>query len=62
MLTEAAELCHGWLMSKGLKLAVQKSEAMIITKKRNNKDLSIHINDDSVMAKRNLRYLGLQLD
>lgn len=61
MLTTAAEKVRSWLINIGLKIAAQKSEAIVITQKRKHNDLVIDIDRIKVQASKSLNYMGIQI-
>lgn len=62
VLETAAEITRKWLQTVGLNLALQKSEAMVITNRRHHNQLTIDISGTQINAGQNLKYLGLQFD
>jgi len=62
MLEEAAETTRAWLQTSGLNLAVQKSEAVVITNRCHHNELVIEMSGSHITAGQNLKYLGIQLD
>ncbi|CAI6371311.1 unnamed protein product [Macrosiphum euphorbiae] len=52
----------GWMSSNGLRLAPEKSECVVLTKKRSFREPSLHIQGCQVPVKRSVRYLGIRLD
>ncbi|KAI8126689.1 putative 115 kDa protein in type-1 retrotransposable element R1DM [Lucilia cuprina] len=54
--------CDRWLYEHGLKLAAEKTEAVLITDRRVFKLPEIRVQGRNVTFSQNLRYLGLQLD
>lgn len=62
ILAAAAEKTSGWLRRVGLQLALHKSEAVIITKKRHYNQMEISIDGTQVKVGSNLKYLGMQID
>ncbi|KAL4083690.1 hypothetical protein QTP88_029006 [Uroleucon formosanum] len=61
-LTVAAERVSSWLESTGLKLAVHKSEVVVITRKRKNNDIKVTIKGTQIKSSRSIKYLGIQID
>lgn len=51
-----------WINTSGLKLAPEKSECIILTTKHAYNDPDIFVNDFRIPVRREIRYLGLQLD
>lgn len=54
--------CSNWLWRNGLKLAVPKTEAILVTDRRVFKEPKILLQASQIFFKRNLCYLGVQLD
>lgn len=51
-----------WMTGNGLRLAPEKSECVVLTKKHNFRDPVLLIDSCQVAVKRAVRYLGVQLD
>jgi len=58
ILTDVAQ----WMSENGLTLAPEKSECVIITKKHSFGSPQLHVRGFPVPVKRDIRYLGVQLD
>jgi len=52
----------GWMSSNGLRLAPEKSECVVLTRKHSFREPSLYIQGCQVPVKRSVRYLGIQLD
>lgn len=61
LLSSSAQKVRDWLADTGLKLALHKCEAVIVTNTRTHYDMRIVIDDHQVTTCKNLKYLGLQL-
>ncbi|KAL4153093.1 hypothetical protein QTP88_000926 [Uroleucon formosanum] len=61
-LTRAAEPALTWLEETGLKTALQKTEAMVITKKRLHNELAVNVGGHIVLGRNVLKYLGILID
>ncbi|KAL4135885.1 hypothetical protein QTP88_007467 [Uroleucon formosanum] len=61
-LTRAAELALTWLEETGLKTALQKTEAMVITKKRLHNELAVNVGGHIVSGRNVLKYLSILID
>jgi len=62
LLTVSAQIVKNWLTNTGLELAVNKCEAMAVTKTRTHNDLRITIDGHQVSTSSSIKYLGLQID
>jgi hypothetical protein len=62
LLTISAQKVKDWLTESGLKLALHKCEAMVITKSRTYNDMRIIIDGHQVTTCKSLKYLGIQID
>lgn len=62
ILGKAAQKTNEWLKTAGLQLALQKSEAMVITYKRHQNEMDITIDGIQIHAGLDLKYLGIQMD
>lgn len=51
-----------WMLANGLTLAPEKSECVILTKKRSFGSPKIQVQGITVPVKRAIKYLGVQLD
>ncbi|CAI6353663.1 unnamed protein product [Macrosiphum euphorbiae] len=51
-----------WMTENHLRLAPEKSECVVLTKKHSFRDPVLHIDGCPVAVKRSVRYLGVQLD
>lgn len=51
-----------WMVERGLKLAPQKSEAIILRGPRKRDHIKIHIDGVEIPTKRAIKYLGVHLD
>ncbi|KAL4091142.1 hypothetical protein QTP88_025879 [Uroleucon formosanum] len=51
-----------WMTANGLHLAPEKSECVVLTKKRGFREPRIHVQGFQVPVKKAIRYLGVQLD
>jgi len=61
LLEQAAKRVIEWLQHTGIELAIQKTETILFTKKRNNR-INIMIRGHPIQSKESIKYLGLQLD
>lgn len=61
-LSLAAQRVNEWLTRTGLSLAVQKSEAMVITNTRTHNDMTIYIDSHRVESSKCVKYLGIHID
>lgn len=62
MLSTAAKQVVTKLADIGLELAAQKSEAIVITGKRQHNEMTIDVNGTRILAGNNIKYLGIQID
>ena len=62
MANESLRRVSNWLKENGLELAVQKTEAVLITDKRVFTPPTLMLEGQKVPWKKSLRYLGIQLD
>jgi len=62
LLTEGADTVVRWMNTMGLELAIQKSEAMVITKTRTYNDLRINIGGVDIKNVSKINYLGIVID
>lgn len=60
--SSAAESVRTWLENAGLKLAIEKSEAIILTNTRTHNEFSIQIGDVKINGKKCIKYLGMYLN
>jgi ribonuclease HI len=61
-LNSALYYLNTWLSDHGLSLSAEKSNAVIFSRKRHVPDLNIHIDDEPVMIKDEVKFLGIILD
>jgi len=61
-LARAAELAHTWLEETGLRLALHKTEAIVLTNKRLHNELSVNVGGQAVTGRNVLKYLGIHID
>lgn len=62
ILDDAAERIRAWLQYTGLQLAVQKSEVLVISRRRRHNELALQIGGTPIIAGKDLKYLGVQVD
>jgi len=62
LLTEGADTVVKWMNTMGFELAIQKSEAMVITKTRTYNDLRINIGGVDIKNVSKINYLGIVID
>lgn len=61
-LAEAFEIVNRWMCEHGLSLAAEKTEAIVITKKRVHNQITVVCNGYEVESKQSIRYLGVRID
>jgi len=61
-LKESFDLVNEWMAAHGLELAAEKSECIVITKKRVRNEITAQCGDHSIQSSPSLRYLGVQID
>lgn len=61
-LEEAFNLINGWMEGHGLQLAAEKTEALVITKRRVHNEIAVNCAGHRISSSQSLRYLGVQLD
>lgn len=61
-LTTVMTLTSAWMSEHGLQLAVQKTEIVLLTRKRIDTSLPMRVNDTLIAAGPSIRYLGIHLD
>lgn len=61
-LEEAFTTINEWMTEHGLSLAADKSEALVITKKRVRNKIVVRCAGHAIASKPSLRYLGVQID
>lgn len=59
---ETFEKINEWMREHGLQLAAEKSEAIVITKKRVHNEISVNCAGHNIKSQDNIRYLGVQID
>jgi hypothetical protein len=62
LLKEAAEKGLQWLEETGIELAIQKSEIILFIKRWKHNEITIMIRRHTIQSKKNVKYLGLNLD
>lgn len=62
LLGMAAERTSQWLRTANLQLALQKSEAVVFSRKRQYNEMTVTIEGTQITAGPNLKYLGVQID
>lgn len=60
--SEAIERIRRWLESAGLELADHKTEAVLITGRKQTETMTIRVGRERIESKRSLKYLGVLLD
>jgi len=61
-LEETFQTINEWMTAHGLELVADKSEALVITKRRVRNEMSVLCAGHMVKSQRSLRYLGVQID
>lgn len=61
-LEAAYDTINGWMIAYGLSLAAEKTEALVITRRRVHNEIEVHCDGHAVRSKSSLRYLGIQID
>ncbi|KAH8375738.1 hypothetical protein KR093_008377, partial [Drosophila rubida] len=51
-----------WFKTHGLKLATEKTEIIILTKRHIPLEVNMHVSDDIIKTKLSLNYLGIRID
>jgi len=51
-----------WMTTNGLKLAPEKAECVVLTKKHSFRQPNLYVQGHQIQVKRSIRYLGVQLD
>ncbi|KAL4134772.1 hypothetical protein QTP88_006487 [Uroleucon formosanum] len=62
MLSAGAEIVRTWLSNNGLQLAVEKSEAIILTNTRVRNDFTMMLGGTRINGAKHIKYLGINLD
>lgn len=62
MLSAGAEIVRTWLSNNGLQLAIEKSEAIILTNTRVRNDFTMTLGDTRINGAKCIKYLGIYLD
>jgi len=62
MLSAGAEIVRTWLSNNGLQLAVEKSEAIILTNTRVHNDFTMMLGGARINGAKCIKYLGIYLD
>uniref|UniRef100_A0A2S2NGF1 Reverse transcriptase domain-containing protein n=1 Tax=Schizaphis graminum TaxID=13262 RepID=A0A2S2NGF1_SCHGA len=60
-LQTAAKTTRDWMQNIGLHLALHKTEMLVITKTRTHNELEIDIDGNVMLARKELKYLGIRL-
>lgn len=58
----AYDSINSWMLENGLSLAAEKTEAMVITKRRVRNQMTVVCDGHAIESKPNVRYLGVQVD
>lgn len=61
-LNQAMRSIHAWMEGHGLSLALNKTEIVVLTKRRINITLPMRVNDVDVVTKPVVKYLGIMVD
>lgn len=61
LLAEATKKAKEWLAKIGLKIEIQKSEALVITTARTHNNISITIDGETNTSKESIKYVGLHI-
>lgn len=59
---EAIRSINHWLKSVNLDLAVHKTEAVLVSKKRKREFLKIQVGESEIRSKESIKYLGVMID
>ena len=59
---DAAARVQRWLNNAGLELAVQKTEAVLISARREKKQITLRIGEHEIRSQEAIRYLGVLID
>ncbi|KAL4153928.1 hypothetical protein QTP88_001761 [Uroleucon formosanum] len=62
MLSAGAEIVRTWLSNNGLQLAIEKSEAIILTNTRVRNDFTMTLGDTRINGAKCIKYLGIYLE
>ena len=61
-INESLRRAKRWLDSRGLKMAPEKSEALLVTERRSFQYSKIVLGEHEIEWKKSIKYLGVQLD
>lgn len=61
-LSEAMSIVGHWMMAHGLELAVEKTEAIVLTKRRVHNQMTVTCDGVSINSRPTIRYLGVTID
>ena len=58
----AVRMIRGWLEANGLQLADHKTEAVLVTSRKNREVITLRVGGSEILSQPSLRYLGVQVD
>jgi hypothetical protein len=61
-LEEAFTRIHDWLSTHGLRIAAEKSEALVFTRRRVRNEITVNCAGHAITSQPSIKYLGVQLD
>lgn len=59
---ESLRIIHNWMNEHQFKLAVQKTEAVMLTRKKGYRRTTFTVRDQQITTKNSVRYLGIEID
>lgn len=62
MFAETVGIVEKWMSTVGLQLAAHKTEALLVTKRKVQEYITLHIGDVEIISKDEIRYLGVTID
>jgi hypothetical protein len=62
IINESLRIVNEWMISKKLRLAPHKTEAVMLTRKRGYRKPTFVLGDQQITTKNSLRYLGVEID